>query len=52
MWAPADLFNRPLSMALGPLKHGISYLYEHTLVLVLLLVVIAAIIALVEARTG
>ncbi|MGI3898889.1 MAG: hypothetical protein ACRYGP_26755 [Janthinobacterium lividum] len=52
MWAPADLFRQPLSMLLGPLKHGITYLYEHTLVLVLLFVAIAAIIAIVEARTS
>ncbi len=52
MWAPADLFTRPLSMLLWPLKHGITYLYEHTLVLVLLLAAIAAVIAFVESRTG
>ncbi len=52
MWAPADLFTRPVSMVLAPMKVGITYLYEHTFALALMFILIAAIIAVVESRTS
>ena len=52
VWAPADLFTGPVSMVTTSLKRSVTYFDEHTLMLVLALVLVAAVIALVEAGNG
>jgi hypothetical protein len=47
MWASA--FDRPFAVLAGPVKHGTTYLYEHSLVLVAIVLAVAAAIALAEA---
>lgn len=51
-WAPADMFTGPVSMITMPLRRSVTYFSEHTLVLALVFVVVAAVIALVEAVNG
>ena len=46
MWAPADLFGRPAAMALRPLKHLTTYLYENPFALALVVLLAAGLIAL------
>lgn len=47
MWAPADLFGPLLNIFLFPLKEGVSYFYEHLMVLALVVLAAAALIAVV-----
>ena len=46
MWAPADLFTPFLSTVLFPLKEGMTYLYEHPMVLAASVVAAGLLIAL------
>lgn len=47
MWAPADLFTPVLSIFLFPLKQGVTYFYEHPVVLALALIAVAMLITAV-----
>lgn len=50
MWSPADLFTHSVNAVLLSLERAASYLYEHPVVLTVLLVAIAAVIGLAGLR--
>ena len=47
MWAPADLFTPFLNTFLFPLKRGVTYFYEHPMVLAATVLAIGLLIAIV-----